>query len=149
MANFTTGCYNSAMSKYLRDFFISTFAILIVLAGIIFAGTISNEEAPDASGTMYTLEDIYQKMTDPDYTDLPTHDLYPAVSTAENPMSTLDEIYGAIPDFQTIDGSTTTLSAGLYATTNLTEIEDDLVGENIAAGTTIFNVEGTFDCTAP
>ena len=149
MANFTTGCYNSAMSKYLRDFFISTFAILIVLAGIIFAGEISNNNAPSVDDMGYTLDDIYNKLIDSEY-EYVAHDLFPSVSTSENTMPSLEDIYNVIPDFQTIDGSTTTLSAGIYATTTLADIsESGLLSENIKSGVTILGVEGTFDCTAP
>jgi len=137
--------------KY-KNILISICATVLVIGGIVLAGEISNNSAPSATAIPYTLSDIYNKLTDPNYTANPSHNLYPSVGSSTESMHSLDYIYDAVPAYKTLDGSTTTIEAGIYATTTLTEIDTDISGllpENIATGTTMFGILGTYECTPP
>ena len=118
----------------------------MILGGVIFAGTISNNSVPSPTDSPYSLENIYDKLTDPNYDTNPVHDLFPSVTTDTATMHSLKDIFTAIPDHKQLDNSTTTLVAGIYATTTLTDVEGNLKPENIASGTVMFGVTGTYDC---
>ena len=124
---------------------------IIFFAGIlVLAGTITNNSAPSSTESPYTLDDIYNRLTDEVYISSPTHNLYPSAGSDTNTMHSLSEIYDAVPAYQTIDGSTSTVQAGIYATTTLTDIAGSgLIPENIASGTTMFGVTGTYVCNPP
>ncbi len=135
------------MKKY-KNILLNICALVLVITGVVLAGEINNSSVPDTSAIPYSLEDIYQKLIDPNYTANPTHFLYPTVSTSTETMHSLRDIYGAIPTYKTLDGSTTTVEAGIYATTTLADIPGSgLLPENIASGTTMFGIEGTYECT--
>jgi len=133
------------MSKYLnREILLTVFALLIVgLSGIVIAGNIDVEDAPEVSP--YTLSDIYSKLTIPDYSPS-DHYLYPATSTDQNTMYSIDQIYEAIPERQSLDNSTTTVPSGLYDGIAYDAVDEDIVSENIKYGATIFGVSGTYFC---
>ena len=136
------------LNKY-KNILLTIIATIFVCGGVVLAGELlNNDSVPSSTAITYTLEDIYQKVSSSTYSNS-AHTLSPLVSTSENSMHSLGDIYGSIPAYQTIDGSTTTLSAGIYATTTLSEIDTDLVQSNIASGTTMFGIIGTFECTAP
>ncbi len=135
------------LNKY-KNIFLNITALILVLGGVVLAGNIEPDTGAPAF-TGYTLEDVYQKVSSSTY-EYSAHTLAPTLSVSENSMHSLGDIYNVIPAYQTIDGSTTTLPAGIYATTTLTDItEAGLAPENIALGTTIFGVIGAFECTAP
>lgn len=135
------------MIKNYKNILISLFAGLLMIGGIILAGELTNTSPPAITG--YTLEDIYGKLTDPDYTETTKTDLFPSVSTESTTMRSLSEIWDVIPSYKALDGSTTTVETGIYEETIFSEIEADLLPENIATGTTIFGVTGTFECVSP
>lgn len=61
-------------------------------------------------------------------------------------MHTLDEIYTlaeAIVSPKALSADTTTVQAGYYAATNLTQVDPDLAAENIVSNVTIFGIAGT------
>lgn len=132
------------MSKKIRNFLISFVAIILLVTGVIFAGEITRNYTPET--TFYNLTDIYNKLTNPDYTYQNNASLSPSVSSDESTMFSLTDIFEAIPDYQTLDNSTTTISAGIYDTTNLSVAETDLSAINIAPGATIFGISGDSDC---
>lgn len=111
------------------------------MAGVI------DRPADTPETTFYTLEDVYNKITDINYTTEPNHNLSPDISTSTNSMYSLEDIFTAIPDYQVLDNSTSTIAVGVYATTTLADIETNLLPENIATGTELFGVVGTFECT--
>jgi len=119
-------------------------AIFMVLGGVILAGTITRPTNTPTI-TFYTLDDIYGRLTDGGYTLSPDHDLLPLVSTNSNTMYSLEDIYDAIPTHRALSGSTTTMPAGIYLETELTSVPGSgLSASNIASGTEIFGVVGTF-----
>lgn len=123
-------------------------ALVFVTGGVLMAGTIMTQtENPSYTG--YTLEDIYQKVSSSTYINS-AHTLSPSVSTSTNSMYSVDDIFRAIPAYKVLAGSTTTVEAGIYATTTLADVlGSGLLPENIAAGTTTFGITGTFICTPP
>ena len=136
------------MIKQYRNIGIFFWAALLVVGGVLLAGEVVNNSAPDPASIPYTLEDVYQKLTDENYTVSPTHFLYPSIQTTETSMHSLEDIFNVIPPYRELDGSTTTVEAGIYSTTTLAEIvESGLAAENIASGTTIFGITGTYECT--
>ena len=129
-----------------KEILIGFGALILVIGGVVFAGEIINNSTPVV--TSYTLSDIFNKLTDPNYTASPSHNLYPSGPVAEGSMPSLGAIYNAIPTHKTLDGSTTTIETGIYATTTLTNIPGSgLLPENIASGTTMFGITGTYNCT--
>ncbi len=131
-------------NKYIKISII-ILALVLVVVGILFAGDILTQtEAPSPTG--YTLEDIYNKLTDSGYTSSPSHDLKTSNSTSTPSMYSLEDIFTIVPEYKTLSDSTTTLSAGIYSTTTLSDIELNLLPDNIASGTTIFGVTGILEC---
>ena len=112
------------------------------------AGTFSpTPVTPGASD--YTLSDIYNKISSSTYS-YSSHTFAPA-TTPNSTYLTLTEIWDIIPPFKTLisgDLSTGILPAGIYnAVTDLATIEPNLIPENIALGTTIFGVEGSYEAS--
>jgi len=135
------------MFKKYKIILINISALLLVLGGVVLAGELNNNLAPSSTTIPVTFQDIYNKLTDPNYTANPSHNLYASASIAGGSMPSLSAIYDVVPAYKTLDGSTTTVEAGIYATTTLTDIEAGLSPGNIASGVTIFGVTGTFECT--
>jgi len=131
-----------------QDILIIIAALFLVLGGMALAGTITAPVGtPNQSA--YTLEDIYNKLTVPDYNQV-IHDLGPgSLSPGTNSMHSLDSIFSAIPAHQVINGSSTIQVAGIYATTTLADKDSSLAEGNIKTGVTIFGKTGSFDCVAP
>lgn len=127
-----------------KNLFISLIAGLLVIGGVILAGEITNTSAPAVTG--YTLDDIYNKLTDPEYAGTSKTNLYPSVTTGTNTMRSLTDIWDAIPSYKTLDGSTTTVEAGIYGDTTLSNVDTDLSPDKIKQGATIFGVSGSFNC---
>jgi len=118
----------------------------LFLSAAVFAGTFSpTPTSPGASD--YTLSDIYNKISSSTYSYSP-HTFAPA-TTPNSTYLTLTEIWDAIPPFKTLisgDLSSGLLLGGIYDTvTDLATIEPNLIPENIALGTTIFGVEGSYE----
>ena len=133
-----------------KELILSICAIALVMGGAVIAGNISNNSVPSTTAIPYTLSDIYGKLTDSNYTANPSHNLYPSSPIGEGSMPSLGDIYNTVPAYKTLDGSTTTIEAGIYATTTLTDIPDSgLLPGNIASGTTMFGIPGTFECELP
>ena len=136
--------------KNYKKTLMSICATIIVVGGVVLAGEITNNSTPSATAIPYTLADIYGKLTDPNYTANPSHNLYPSSPVTPGSMPSLGDVYNAVPAYKTLDGSTTTIEAGIYATTTLTDIDTNVSGllpENIASGTTMFGITGTYNCT--
>jgi hypothetical protein len=128
---------------------LNTCALALVFGGVILAGNISNPGGePNANSAPYTLEDVYQKLTNQSYS-YSEHSLSPTVSTSTPTMHSVEEIYNITPTRIELDNSTTTMVAGIYGTTTLSDIETNLTQENIANGVSIFGVSGNLECTAP
>ena len=53
------------MKKYFQQFISLIIILLLVTTGVILAGNISTSETPDTN--FYTLSDIYNKLTDSEY----------------------------------------------------------------------------------
>jgi len=132
------------MLKNYKIIALNIITITLVAGGVLLAATVTTPPSETPDTTFYTLEDIYGKLTDSGYSLTPTHDLFPTDPTSQNTMYSLSEIYDAVPPLRQLDGSTTTMQAGIYATTTLTDVPGSgLAPENIKAGVTIFGVEGT------
>jgi hypothetical protein len=58
-------------------------------------------------------------------------------------MHSLEEIYQIVAVYQTLSATTTVVQAGNYAATNLTQVETDLLAENIKTNVTVFGIAGT------
>jgi hypothetical protein len=129
------------MKYNLKQISVTFIAGLFVVGGVILAGNINNSDAPDM--TYISLSNIYEKLT----TGATSTDktFSPLVGPAST-MKTLSEIYEAIPVFQTLNEASTTLEAGIYATsTLLSDIDTHLDPDNIADGVEIFGVTGNLE----
>ena len=117
---------------------------LIIIATLFFLGIVF-ADVPEPG--LYTLSDIYSKITDGDYS-YSAHEFAPITGPAST-FKTLTEIWEAIPPFKTLvenDLDTGIFPAGIYSTdTDLSLIDTDLVASNIATGTMMFGVEGTYE----
>jgi hypothetical protein len=137
------------MVKKYRNIILNFLAVFLVAGGVLLAGDILvNTSAPDPTNIPITLEDIYQKLNDSNYNSS-AHNLYPDVSSTTETMHSLAYIYNAIPPHQTLGNATSTISAGIYEETVLADIEENLLPENIATGTIMFGITGTYECTPP
>ena len=63
-------------------------------------------------------------------------------------MHTLEEIYQKVQNLapqtlQTLSATTTVVTAGYYAATNLTQVDVDIAASNIATNVTVFGIAGT------
>ena len=126
-----------------KELILSICALVLVMGGTVIAGEITSSSEPVT--TMYTLSDIYYKLNVPTYT--PGHNLGPGyMSTSSPSYFSLEDVYNAVPASKVLDNSTTTIETGIYATTTLSDIEPNLKPENIASGTAVFGIMGTFDC---
>ena len=131
------------MPKYFnKELLISIAATLIVFGGVVLAGTIT-PPTNTPSATFYTLNDIYNKITDPNYS-YSAHNLAAIEQTNQTTMHSVSEIYDIVPAHRTLSSSSTAMTAGIYATTTISIIEPNLLPENIASGTEIFGVVGTY-----
>lgn len=77
----------------------SAFILVAFVLGAVVRTTIAGNLAPSASpaGTMYTLDDIYNKITNPSYTvDEGDHDIDAPGGSPSGTMRTLTEIWNAI-----------------------------------------------------
>ena len=133
------------MTDKYKSILLNVLSLFFVAGGILLAGSITAPSgAPAVSG--YTLSDVYGKLTNPSYTLTPSHGLAPSAPVGVASMYSLDNIYNAVPAHEVMNNSTTTLAAGIYNTTTLTSIEPNLSADNIASGTEIFGITGTFVC---
>jgi len=143
MANSNAECYNYFM-KNIRSVLLNICCIGLVLGGVVLAGNIDvPSTTPIATG--YTLEDIFQKVSNPAYTSS-AHSLSAVVSTDNTTMHSLSDIYAAIPARKTLLNSTTTMETGIYDATTTASVDADLTPSKIKTGVTIFGVTGTYDC---
>ena len=92
-----------------------------LLAGRAIAGSLNPTNAPGP--TMHTLEEIYQKQIE------------------------TDQKVGAILSPLNLSPATASIIAGYYGATNLTLVDTDLTGSNIATNVTIFGIAGTLSTT--
>ena len=129
------------MLKKYRNILFWVCASFLLVGGILIAGEISTDLDP--TPTFHTLEDVYNKLTDEPYTD-ENHDLLPTTSTDNETMYSLEDIFDITPVYRELNNSTTTLQAGIYSTTTLSDIEPNLLPENIVSGAEIFGVTGTY-----
>lgn len=131
------------IGKY-KNILLNICTLLLVAVGILLAGEIDNNLAPVSTG--YTLEDIYLKLSSSTYSNSP-HGLSSSVTSDTPTMHTVEDIFNVVPAYRELGDATTTLEAGIYATTTLSDIEGDLLPENIASGTEMFGVVGTSLCS--
>lgn len=122
--------------------------LFVITGGVLLAGDLINNSEPEPTAMTYSLEEIYQKLTTEDYNVMLDHNLNPGtLSPGESSLRTLSAVYGAVPAYKTLDGSTTTIERGIYEAVTLSDLPSSgLVPENIATGTTIFGVTGAFNC---
>ena len=132
------------MKNNIKQFSIYIITTLLILGGVVLAGTLAPTGGNTSTSTMYTLTDIYNKLTAGTSATEGNH----IITTSGTPaisMNTLKDIYDSIPAYITLDDSTTTIPFGIYATTTLDSIDTDLVAGNIVEGATIFGVEGNVE----
>jgi len=119
-------------------------ALTCVIGGVVLADKLTPiTSSPEA--TYISLQDIFDKLTTGATTT--EKSFTPTLATAPT-MHTLSEIFEAIPAWQTLDLSTTTVPAGYYEATDLATIDTDLTAGNIKLGATIFGVEGGYEADA-
>ncbi|MEI8140975.1 MAG: DUF1566 domain-containing protein [bacterium] len=104
------------------SFIFTTLFTLLLLTSRSPAGSLDPTNAPGP--TMHTLEEIYQKQVD----------------TAQKVTAFVSP--------QTLSSTTTAMSAGYYAATNLTMVDVDLAAVNIRKNVTIFGVIGILSTNA-
>jgi len=132
----------------------SALAFLIILGGTILAGSLI-PTGPVGTPTMYTLSDIYNKLTIPSYTSNPTHSVSTTSLPTSGTMNTLTEIWSAIPSYLTGDTSnatstrsgttlTLTIPRGISdGTSTLSTTSAGLIAGNILASANVFGLTGT------
>ena len=132
----------------------SILAFLIILGGTILAGSLI-PTGPVGTPTMYTLSDIYNKLTIPSYTSSPTHSVSTSSSPTTGTFKTLTEIWSAIPSYLTGDTSnatstrsgttlTLTIPRGISdGTATLSTTSANLIAGNILSSASIFGLTGT------
>ena len=129
----------------LKTIFAYTLGGIVLLGVVALAGSLT-PTGSTSTGTMYTLNDIYNKLTTSTSTaEEGIHDI--STTTTPNPdgtMRTLKEIYEKIPSILTLSSSTVDVPYGIYATTTLDTIDTDLTALKIATGTEIFGIQGTY-----
>jgi hypothetical protein len=94
--------------------------------------------------THYNLNDIYTKITTGNSTSTKSGTISVPEGTPTASFRTLTEIYEALPEWRTLSDSTTTVQEGYYEATDLVSIDPDLIASNIATGTEMFGVVGTY-----
>ena len=136
----------------------SALAFIIILGGTILAGSLI-PTGPVGTPTMYTLSDIYNKLTIPSYTSSPTHSVSTTSSPTSGTFKTLSEIWSAIPSYLTGDTSdatstrtdttlTLTIPSGLSdGTATLSTTSAGLIEGNILSSANIFGLTGTANDT--
>ena len=136
----------------------SALAFIIILGGTILAGSLI-PTGPVGTPTMYTLSDIYNKLTIPSYTSSPTHSVSTTSSPTSGTFKTLSEIWSAIPSYltgntsnatSTRSGTTLTLTipSGLSdGTATLSTTSAGLIEGNILSSANIFGLTGTANDT--
>jgi hypothetical protein len=134
----------------------SALAFLIILGGTILAGSLI-PTGPVGTPTMYTLSDIYNKLTIPSYTSTPTHSVSTTSLPTTGTMNTLSEIWSAIPSYLTGDTSnatstrsgttlTLTIPRGISdGTATLSTTSAGLIEGNIKKDVNIFGVVGNYE----
>ena len=128
------------MKTNLKQTFILLIAGVIVLGGIVLAGSLTpTTSTPEA--TYVSLNDVYDKLTTGATTT--EKSFTPTVGTDTATMHTLSEIFDVIPEWLTLDNSTTTVPAGYYEATDLAVEDEDLIADNILDTATIFGITGT------
>ncbi len=152
------------MSNKLKTFSLYLLGGLVVIGVVALAGSLTpggNTSTP----TMYTLSDIYNKLTVPAYTSSPTH----SVSTTSSPlasMRTLTEIWNAIViktgDVAVVTTSTSTnkllltVPAGTYlGSATVSTTSTAFTSANIKSGVDLFGIIGelssgpALNCSVP
>lgn len=124
-------------------------ALCVLVTSKLMAGSLDPTNAPGAT-TLHTLEDIYQKVQNLSQT---TQSLTVVTVPPVPTMHTLDDIYQKVqnlvpPTTQSLAGASSTVAAGYYAATNLTQADADLVAANIRTNVTLFGVVGTMATNA-
>jgi hypothetical protein len=118
----------------------------VVLLGVVALAGSLTPTGSTSTGTMYTTSDIYNKLTTG--TDATERNHPTSTTTTPNPegtMFSLKQIYEAITNIQQeISDSSTSVPYGIYSTTTLDTIDTDLTASNIATGTTMFGILGTY-----
>lgn len=131
----------------------------LILLGILFvsfsalAGSFTPSPVSPGAGN-YTLSDIYNKLTSGSFI-YSAHTFNPT-GTPASTFVTLSQVWNAIPPHKTlaVHGLDTGIwPAGIYSTaTDLRTIEPNLTAANIASGTVMFGITGTYippDTTPP
>lgn len=117
---------------------------ILIIGAYTFAGTFTpTPSSPGAS--YYTLSDIYNKISAG--ISAPAHTFDPATSPS-NTGITLTQLWDSIPPHRTLSAhglDSGILPVGIYSTTtSLATVEPNLIAGNIATGTSIFGIVGTY-----
>ncbi|MEI6528302.1 MAG: LamG domain-containing protein [bacterium] len=113
-------------------------AILFTLSA--FAGSLTPTISP---GTFaYTLSDINNRISSSTFS-VSSHAYNPELIPAGT-FLTLAELWNNIPSHKTINPDSSILEKGIYPTATLSDIDTDLQPANIATGTSLFGVVGTY-----
>jgi len=127
-----------------KQIYISILLGIFFLGASVLAGTFTPTPAsPGASP--YTLSDIYDRISSNTFS-YSAHSFNPA-TTPDSTGITLTQLWNIIPPHQTLAAhglDSGTLAAGIYGATDLTIVEPNLIAANIATGTSIFGVVGTY-----
>jgi hypothetical protein len=116
--------------------------VVLVLAGVIFAGDLTNTNTP--AGNFYTIEDIYNKLSSGTTATEGDHPLSASAAIASS-MYTLTDIWNLISaDQQALDPASVVMPAGYYSSTTMDTVDTDLLPENIKIGVTILGVTGSY-----
>jgi hypothetical protein len=134
------------MNHEVKFLFVGLIVGVLVIGGVAFAGfLIPATESPAI--TYASLQDIFDKLTTGATTTEKSFN--PTGDTETSTMVTLTQIFEAIPEWLTLDNSTTTVLTGYYEAIDLVTVEEDLVADNIIEGVNIFGIEGSFSQTPP
>jgi hypothetical protein len=122
--------------------------MLLSVATVLAASGTTDAPAAPGSTTSYTLEDIFQRLSN-GTTASQSAFTEPAVAPGTGSMHSLNDIYAVIPDaganVSGADGSMTfNIPNGIYRSKTASCNDTDLVAENVKHGVTLFGVTGTY-----
>lgn len=112
--------------------------VTFVLTIPVIAGSLVPASSPAAS--MYTLDDILNKISSNTGATLANHAFAPATIPTPS-LNTLTDIWNTV-SWRSLNNSGV-IDAGFYSTSSLSTAEPNLIAANIATGTSLFGVVGT------
>ena len=128
--------------------FIVIISVLLTAVTVLAASGTTDAPAAPGSTASYTLEDIYQRLSNGTAGSQSAF-TEPAVAPGTGSMHSLNDIYAVIPDTGSdvagADGSRTfDIPDGVYRSNMATCNDTDLVASNIKHGVTLLGVKGTY-----